>query len=140
MRPWRLMSLVLVLVGTLAAPAAAGPGPVDSQGAALTVMEQLEAFRRDDYERAYGFASAMIRDIFDRPAFERMVRDGYPEIARSTSAAITGSFEAPGGRLYLTIVVRGASGLAVEALYEMVRQDGHWRINGVVTRPAPPSI
>ncbi len=30
--------------------------------------------------------------------------------------------------------IRGANGQAVEALYEMIWEDG-WRINGVATRP-----
>jgi hypothetical protein len=37
--------------------------------------------------------------------------------------------------------IRGASGSAIEALYEMVCEGlcegGQWKINGVVTRPDP---
>ena len=31
--------------------------------------------------------------------------------------------------------VRGVNGRGIEAVYEMVREDRGWRINGVVTRP-----
>jgi hypothetical protein len=64
-----------------------------------------------------------------------VVRSGYPEIARSASAVIDGVERGDGGRLYLFVRVRGASGRLVEAVYEMVREGGRWRINGVVTRP-----
>ncbi len=98
-------------------------------------MQQLEAFRRDDFEAAFGFASAHIHQLFDRARFEQMVRTGYPEIARSASAVIDGVERADGNRLYLFVRVRGANGLVVEAVYELVLETGRWRINGVVTRP-----
>ena len=76
----------------------------------------------------------MIQAQFDRAAFENMVRRGYPEIARSTFAAVTKTELDSPGLAYVTVKVRGANGQAVEALYEMIWEDG-WRINGVVTRP-----
>ena len=63
-----------------------------------------------------------------------MVRRGYPEIARSTFAAVTKTELVPPGLAYVTVKIRGANGQAVEALYELIWEDG-WRINGVVTRP-----
>ena len=39
---------------------------------------------------------ALVHDLFDRPAFEQMVRGGYPEIARSLSAVIDGSARGDG--------------------------------------------
>ncbi len=59
------------------------------KAAAEPVVKQLEAFRRGDFDTAFTFASGMIRAQFDRQAFETMVRGGYPEIARSTFAAVT---------------------------------------------------
>jgi ABC-type transporter MlaC component len=109
-------------------------------GAAEPVMRQLEAFRRDDFDTAYTFASEEIRQLFDRQAFERMVRGGYPEIARSTSAAVIGSRRAPDGTVYLRLRVVGANGNSIEAVYEMVQEAGTWKINGVVARPAPGQV
>jgi hypothetical protein len=106
----------------------------DAKAAAEPVVKQLEAFRRDDYDTAFTFASAEIQTQFDRQSFEVMVRRGYPEIARSTFAAVVKTEVAPHGAAYVTVKIRGANGQSVEALYELVWQDG-WRINGVVTRP-----
>jgi uncharacterized protein DUF4864 len=127
----------LFLTVTLLAWAAstAAQGDPDAEAAGRIVIQQLEAFRRDDFDTAFGFASAEIHDLFDRARFEAMVRNGYPEIARSASAVVDGSERGAGGRLYLLVRVRGANGRRIEAVYEMVREDLGWRINGVVTRP-----
>jgi hypothetical protein len=128
--------LLLTAIVLLGATAALGQGrDPDAEAAGRIVMQQLEAFRRDDYDVAFTFASEHIHQLFDRPRFEAMVRGGYPEIARSASALITGSERGDAGQLYLLVRVLGANGQAIEALYEMVLENGAWRINGVVARP-----
>jgi hypothetical protein len=107
------------------------------RAAAEPAMSQLDAFRRDDFDAAYGFASREIRELFDREAFERMVRTGYPEIARSVSAAVAASRHAPDGHVHLHVRIQGANGRRIEALYDMVREPDGWRVNGVMIRPAP---
>jgi hypothetical protein len=120
-----------------AAPAwAQTPTPAPKE-VAEPVMKQLEAFRRGDFDTAYTFASSDIRQQFDRPAFEHMVKNGYPEIARSTFATVAGSTMAPNGHAYLQIKIRGANGNSIEALYELVLENGHWKINGVSAKPDP---
>jgi hypothetical protein len=101
------------------------------------VLRQLEAFRRDDYDAAYAFASEEIQRIFDRQAFEQMVRSGYPEIARSAFAHVAGSGGTPDGHAHVRVKIQGANGRSIEALYDLVWEGGRWRINGVVTRPDP---
>jgi hypothetical protein len=100
-------------------------------------IKQMEAFRRGDFDTAYTFASAEIKEQFDRETFELMVKSGYPEIARSASASIVGSLLAPSGLVYLTLKIRGSNGKSIEALYELVLQDGQWKINGVTAKPDP---
>ncbi|HXJ80517.1 MAG TPA: DUF4864 domain-containing protein [Candidatus Methylomirabilis sp.] len=101
------------------------------------IMKQLEAFRQNDYDAAYLFASAEIRQMFDRPAFERMVKGAYPEIARSTFAIVARTDLRPDGHVDILVRVKGANGIGIEALYEMVRENDGWKVNGVVTRPDP---
>jgi hypothetical protein len=127
------LGVALVLL-PLCAVAWAQADRTDAKTAAAPVVQQLEAFRRGDFDTALTFASGMIKAQFDRQTFESMVRGGYPEIARSTFAAVTKTeLESP-GLAYVTVKIRGANGHAVEALYEMIWEDG-WRINGVATRP-----
>jgi hypothetical protein len=127
-------TLLAVCLGASAA-AWAQAEKSSATAAAEPVMRQLEAFRRDDYDAAYAFASQEIQLRFDRPRFEVMVRTGYPEIARSTVADVIGTELQPGGVAYVTVRVHGANGQTVEARYELVWQ-GAWRINAVATRPA----
>lgn len=128
--------LAAALLLRAASALAQTPADADAEAAGRIVVQQLEAFRRDDFDTAFSFASAEIHEIFDRARFEAMVRDSYPEIARSASASIDGSRHGPEGRLYLLVRVRGVNGQSIEAVYEMVLEAGQWRINGVVTRPS----
>jgi len=128
-----VLGLVLVLL-PLCASAWAQADKADAKAAAEPVVKQLEAFRRGDFDTAFTFASAEIRTQFNRQSFEVMVRRGYPEIARSIFAAVARTELAPDGSAYVTVKIRGDNGQSVEALYELVWQDG-WKINGVVTRP-----
>lgn len=115
-----------------APPARAEP---DLHAAADTVLAQLDAFRRDDYDAAYAFAAETIRQIFDRQSFERMVRTGYPEIAHARSSAVSRAALGPDGHAYLILKIQGDNGRRIEAIYELVRDDTRWKIASVVTRP-----
>ena len=124
----------LLALLSLCASAVAQADKTNPKSAAEPVVKQLEAFRRGDFDTAFTFASGMIKAQFDRQAFETMVRGGYPEIARSTFAAVTKTeLESP-GLAYVTVKIRGVNGQAVEALYELIWEEG-WKINGVATRP-----
>lgn len=129
-------TLFLALLLLVSALPASGQTPAPKE-ASDPVMRQLEAFRRDDFDTAYTFASSEIKQLFDRPAFEQMVKNGYPEIARSTFASVAGSTMAPNGHAYLSIKIRGANGSSIEALYELVLENGQWKINGVSAKPDP---
>ena len=134
MRLWIGLAMCLL---ALAVPAWGQTPKSAPKEVAEPVMKQLEAFRRGDFDTAYTFASSDIKQQFDRPAFEHMVRNGYPEIARSTFATVAGSTMAPNGHAYLSIKIRGANGNSIEALYELVLENGQWKINGVSAKPDP---
>ena len=119
------LGLALLLLVPALPAWAQKPTPAPKE-ASEPVMKQLEAFRRGDFDTAYTFASSEIKEQFDRPAFEHMVKNGYPEIARSTSATVAGS-----------VKIRGANGNSIEALYELILENGQWKINGVSAKPDP---
>jgi uncharacterized protein DUF4864 len=137
MKPGRLALLAVFAASLFAAGTPAAQQVADPKTAVDPVMQQLEALRRDDYAAAYTFAAEAIREMFDLPAFEQMVRSGYPEIARSSSAHVAESRVGPDGHVYLRVKIRGANGNAIEAVYDMVWEGGRFRINGVVTKPDP---
>jgi len=127
-------SLTLLLLALSATSASAQADRSDAKTAAVPVVQQLEAFRRNDFDTAFTFASGTIHAQFDRRDFEIMVRRGYPEIAKSTFAAVTKTLLESPGLAYVTVKIRGANGQSIEALYELVWENG-WKINGVATRP-----
>ena len=129
------VGLALVLATLVGATVAAAQRNDVVKAASEPIMSQLEAFRRDDYDAAYVFASAEVKQMFDRQAFERMVKGGYPEIARSTFALVARTEVSPDGDVYVQVRIRGANGSGIEAVYQMVRERDGWRINSVVTRP-----
>jgi hypothetical protein len=129
-----LLALLLVLVALPAWAQTVKPAPKE---ATEPIMKQLEAFRRGDFDTAYNFASSEIREQFDRPAFEQMVKGGYPEIAQSTFATVVSCAIAPDGHVYVAVKVRGANGNSIEAFYDLVLESGQWKINGVASKPDP---
>lgn len=134
----RIATLVgAVLAVTLEITAARAQSATDVRAVSEPVLRQLEAFNRNDYDAAYAFASSQIRQLFDRAAFERLVKSGYPEIAASARARIADHHVAPDGHVFLLLKIRGANGRHVEAVYEMVWEADTWKINGVVAQPDP---
>ena len=132
---YRFLLALLLLVPALPALAqTAKPAPKE---ATEPVIKQLEAFRLGDFDAAYTFASSEIKEQFSRPAFEQMVKTGYPEIAHSTFAAIAASAVAPNGHAYLSVKILGANGNSIEAFYELLLESGQWKINGVTAKPDP---
>ena len=136
MRLKHSLGLALLLLLPLSTSWAQTVKPVPNE-ATEPVIKQLEAFRRGDFDTAYTFASSEIKEQFSRPAFEQMVKTGYPEIAQSTFATIAASAVAPNGHVYLSVKIRGANGNSIEAFYELVLESGQWKINGVASKPDP---
>ena len=131
-RVFQLWALVALLA---AAPAfAQNPSnlPAPEKRAIRTVIEaQINAFRSDDGERAFGLASPNIRGIF-RTAdnFMAMVRKGYLPVYRPRNVRF-GDLVEDEGTLVQKVFVTAPDGTEVLALYVMERQaDGTWRVNG----------
>jgi hypothetical protein len=100
-----------------------------------TVLDQLAAFRRDDWAAAYSHAASTIQARFGLEAFRRMVTSGYAEIARSVRATVSRVEMIDASHGLVEVRVDGANGETVDALYELVDEQGSWRIEGVLARP-----
>ncbi|SLN50082.1 DUF4864 domain-containing protein [Oceanibacterium hippocampi] len=134
-----MFALVLVLAvqkpaGSLAAEAGAvAVSETDRTAIHAVITRQLEAFRVDDGETAFAQAAPKIRSIFQTVGnFMAMVRGGYPPVYRSRDYDFRG-IEVINGTIVQKVLVVGADGAVVLAIYEMERQaDGRWLINGCV--------
>ncbi|WP_264773515.1 DUF4864 domain-containing protein [Defluviimonas salinarum] len=98
---------------------------------------QIEAFTVDDFAEAFGFASPMIRHMFQTPEnFANMVRQGYPMIWRPGEVRYLGLRE-EGGRMLQRMGFVDGEGRLHLFDYDMVRSSDGWRINGVHPVAAP---
>lgn len=128
--------LLLAFVAALAATPALAQNPSNlpspEKRAIRTVIEaQISAFRSDDGERAFGYASPHIRGIFRTAEnFMSMVRQGYQPVYRPRTVRF-GDLVEVDGTLVQKVFVTAPDGTEVLALYVMERQgDGTWRVNG----------
>jgi hypothetical protein len=136
----------LALVAMLAAlavgtPARAGEGgslsEADRNAIRNVIEAQLAAFRADDGETAFGFASPSIQRQFGNPAtFLAMVKAAYMPVYRPREVQFRRLVELEGEPVQLVLLV-GPDFAVVTAYYIMQQQaDGTWRINGCVLREA----
>ena len=127
----RFLGALLLAFAPHFAPAQDTVPPEDARAVRAVIQAQLDAFRRDDAERAFSLATPGIRATFgDAETFMDMVRRSYSVVYRPSSVA----FEAPlviGGELLQPVRLTDAEGRAWLAIYPMQRQpDGSWRTNG----------
>lgn len=131
---WRRLAgpLLAALVAALPLRAEpAGPGEADRGAIQAVISSQIEAFRRDDGEAAFAFASPTIRGMFGTAeVFMAMVRESYRPVYRPREVRFEELIEWR-GRPTQRVLLVGPEGQVVVALYEMERQpDGSWKING----------
>ena len=101
------------------------------------VNQQLEAFKNDDFEKAYSFASPTIKKMFNSTeVFRKMVIGGYQAVYRPQSIKI-GSVEIIKGVATLKVYLVDPNGEFVTANYLMEQQeDGEWLIGGCILSKA----
>ncbi len=107
------------------------PSEADWAAIRLVISSQLDAFRRDDADTAFSFASPAIQKQFHTSGeFMQMVRTGYGAVYRPATVQFLEHFVLSGQPIQpLEIVAPDAS--VVVAFYIMERQpDGDWKIAG----------
>lgn len=138
----RLASLVLAVGLMLGLPGLAPAQPAmpeatvsEADRAAIRsiIQDQVDAFRRDDGEAAFAYASPSIRGLFGTAdAFMAMVREGYPMVYRPRVFDFA-EVVTLNGRPAQKVRVVGPDGRRRTAFYPMTRlPDGSWRIDGCI--------
>jgi hypothetical protein len=100
------------------------------------VASQLAAFRAGDAARAYAFAARELRENLSREKFSTMIAHTYPAIAHNVRAEFGLSLD-DGATALLPVDVFTADGHATSYRYFFMREEGVWRISGVVRDTAP---
>ena len=130
---FRLFALLGLIVGLAGTALAQQPDVSAADRAAIrdVIQGQVEAFRRDDGDAAFGYASPTIQGMFgEANVFMDMVRQGYRPVYRPQVFDFREIVEMQGGIAQKVHVV-GPDGRPVTAVYPMTRlPDGSWRING----------
>ena len=96
-----------------------------------TITSQIEAFLKDDFVRAFTYASPSIRSMFKTPEnFGRMVRTGYPMVWRPEEFIFLEHRKDPGGRSQ-DIQIVDQEGEVHYLRYFLNNTTSGWKISGV---------
>lgn len=127
---FRILILLAVVIG-IGSPGAAQVAAPDEAAIRRTIEAQVEAFRRDDGDAAFEYASPAIRGIFgNADTFMDMVRQGYRPVYRPQVFEFR-EIVTLNGMVTQKVDVIGPDGQPVVAFYTMTRlSDGSWRIEG----------
>jgi hypothetical protein len=136
MRPALLLIVTLASLLVTAAGLAdddAGLAAADREAIRQVIMQQLDAFQRDDEVEAFSYAAPSIQAQFKTPAeFMRMVRSAYQAVYRPRSKEFLEVLVTDGQVVQpLQVVAPDASVLVAYHLMER-QPDGMWRISGCV--------
>lgn len=124
---WAAMTLSLVASGAQADPQAI-------QG---VIGSQIEAFKVDDFDTAFGFAAPNIQGMFGTADnFGTMVRRGFPMVWQPGTVEYLGADEA--GTLWQQeVLITDGFGRLHKLRYTMVETPDGWKIAGVQILEAP---
>lgn len=102
-----------------------------------TISGQLEAFRADNFDAAFGYAAPGIQRIFGNARnFEAMVRQGYSVMTGEAEARFIAK-RREAGVLWQRVQFSAPDGRVQIFDYEMILTDAGWRIGAVQRVPLP---
>lgn len=120
-----------LLLSLLALPAHAQQDAIQS-----TILNQIEAFRADDFATAFSLASPVIKGIFGTSDnFGAMVRNGYPMVHRPAEVRMLEKRQVAGMTVQ-RVLITDAQGRSHVLDYQMVETPEGWQINGVSLLPS----
>jgi Domain of unknown function (DUF4864) len=100
------------------------------------VNSQLAALRASDFSRAYWNASSDVQQRFSLPQFERMVRSNYAAMTQ-TQRVEFGLVQVQGPSALVQVFFFASDGTAQAFLYNLVAEDGGWKIEGIERMEVP---
>ncbi|WP_102106915.1 DUF4864 domain-containing protein [Oceaniglobus roseus] len=101
-------------------------------GIEAVISQQMEAFKAEDFDRAFSFASPTIQGVFgSSERFRNMVVTGYPMVHHPQEVQFL-ELRSIGGQVWQKVLVKDAAGVYYALDYQMVQSpEGGWQINGV---------
>ncbi len=115
-------------------------GAVQADPIEDVITDQLDAFNARDSERAFSFASPMIKRLFGTPDnFGGMVARGYPMVWDNDFVRFLDRAER-GDSVYQRLLISDATGTMFVLEYKMIETPQGWQIDGVSILPAPDGV
>ena len=129
-----LLPAIMLLV-----PSTAYSQTVGSKTEAATkavIADQLDAFQRRDYDRAFSHAAPTIQKIFKTTEnFIRMVKGGYNVLYDPDNYIFGRNFDLD-GTIHQEVIATEKNGKQWQAIYTLKQMpDGSWKITGVKMNP-----
>ncbi|MEM6304095.1 MAG: DUF4864 domain-containing protein [Pseudomonadota bacterium] len=129
-----LLALIGGLMLSLSLTFSAGAQQSDIQG---TIQSQFDAFKADDFETAFTYATPRLQQIFRNPQnFQQMVTRGYPMVWKWGTVSFLDLREV-GAEWVQIVEVEDVGGAMHLLAYRMVETSEGWRIGGVQILDAP---
>ena len=98
-----------------------------------TISSQIDAFKKNDVEKAYTFAAPNIQAQFPNPeTFGLMVRNGYPIIWKPKSFKFV-KFKNLGDKCIQRVLFQSYNGSLETYDYILEKNNNLWKIAGVMT-------
>jgi ketosteroid isomerase-like protein len=126
-----LLIAVILMTGGAVARADDAITPADAAAIRQVIQAQMNAFRVDDWNAAFGYAAPSIQAKFQSPQiFSQMVTQAYQPVYRPRGVEFREIKASEFGPTQEVFVV-GPDDLSYLAYYTMEKQpDGTWRISG----------
>jgi hypothetical protein len=114
--------------------------PAEVKEASQAIKSQLDAFKRDDFEKAAAWQSEELRQKFGSvDAFRRAIKGTYPAFVGYKSVRFGPAQSLPDGKaLRIIAQLRGPKNEDFPAEYILVRESGAYRIASVSTPAVVP--
>jgi hypothetical protein len=129
------------LIGLFLSAAVALPAQAEEADIHAIIDQQLMAFKADDFDTAFTFASPNLQRLFQTPqVFERMVTEGYPMVWRPGAVRYLETRN-EGETVWQRVMITDQAGRVHLLDYRMLQTPDGWRINGVqILDSADPSV
>lgn len=128
---------VSVVFGALVTLFAAFAASAQQDEIESTITRQFDAFKADDFEGAFQFASPNLQQLFQSPEnFKRMITTGYPMVQRPAEVTYLELREIAGS-LWQKVQIIDGKGFSHLLDYQMIQTEAGWRIASVRMLDAP---
>ena len=95
------------------------------------IGQQLDAFRKSDFQTAFGFAHQGLKAQMTQAQFEQMVRGDF-SIMLAPGDTVFGEVKEDGNRAAANVLLRSKDGELSAFQYILEKDAGAWRITAVI--------